>query len=140
MKAAVFVFIISVFMVSCNGNQMSDKQREALRDELKNRKPVKVSEEQILTKALEEARTDLKDTMVTQYTWKEFYVKPADSIYNELWMAYQYSVEQKTPLQDNVQLYDSVVLYSKPTIVNDTLQSMLIVVLPKKEIVLKLSE
>lgn len=134
-KYLVFLLLI----VGCNQNPVPDEQRELFREKSKLRKPVKISPEQILTKAFEEARMDLKDTTVTTYLWKEFYVKPADSVLIELWDAYEYAAENNVEASDNVQLQDDQIIYTKPVIRNDTLREMKVAFLPKKDIVLKLS-
>lgn len=134
-KYLVFLVII----IGCDQNPVSDEQRKLFREQTKLRKPVKLSQEEIFTKAFEEARRDLKDTTTTTYRWKEFYVKPADSVLMELWEAYQYAAVNNIEASDNVQLQDDVIIYTNPVIKNDSLKIMNVGYLPKKDIVLKLS-
>lgn len=136
MKYLVFLLLI----VGCNQNPVPDEQRELFREKSKLRKPVKISPEEILTKAYEEARRDLKDSSTTTYQWKEYYVKPADSVLMKLWEAYKYAVGHDIEAFDNIQLQEDVIIYTKPVISNDSLKGMKVAFLPKKNIVLKLSD
>lgn len=136
MRYLVFFLLL---IGACNQNSVSEEQRELFREQSKLRKPVRISPEEILTKAFEEARRDLKDTTTTTYLWKEFYVKPADTVLIELWEAYKYAAANNIEASDNVQLLDDEIIYTTPLITDDTLRKMKVAFLPKKDIVLKLS-
>lgn len=133
--------LLFLLLLSCNEQRSSEENREAIRKGIEMRKPVKISQEQIITRAFEEARQDLKDTVVTKYQWKTYYVRPADSdsTLAELWMAYKDAVEKKAAATDNVQLMDSLIIYTIPIVRNDSLQQMLVAFMTRKEIVLQLT-
>lgn len=133
-----FLLALLVLLSSCD-KPVSDDQRELLREELKKRTPVRISDDQILSRALEEARRDWSDTTVTVYRWKDYFVKPADSLLAELWLAYEYAVQNNSNVVDNVQLKGPEIIYTNPIVLSDSLQRMRVAFIPKKSIVLKIT-
>ncbi|MGK7389199.1 MAG: hypothetical protein ACNS60_02575 [Candidatus Cyclobacteriaceae bacterium M2_1C_046] len=137
MRSFLLAIVVIIFS-SCGQQELSEEQRKEINKELKNRKPVKIQEAELLSKAMEIAQNSWKDTAKSDYSWKIYSQEPNDPVLNSLWSAYTYSFEQGTIPGDNVQLGDTVIYYSRPLYQDKNFYGMAALLIPKKDIVLQI--
>lgn len=135
----IFLIIGFILLISCDSKTLSEEERKKVQKELKSRKPVKITDEELLNKSFEIGRSFWKDTSNSKYQWKIYQSEPEEQLLKGLWEAYAYSAEQGSAPEDNVQLGDKYIYYSRPLVENDSLRSMMILALPKKDVVLEIS-
>lgn len=134
------IFLIAIVIItfsSCGGKELTEEQRKEINKELKTRKPVKIQDAELISKAYEVARSSWQDTAQSQNDWKIFSEQPKDPVLNNLWSAYTYSFEQGTVPGDNVQLSDTVIYYSRPLHKDGNFNGMAALLIPRKDIVLR---
>lgn len=142
MRVIINCLLLVVVCVSCE-TKLTDEQRKALRDEMKDREIKKIGPEEIYQKALTEGRQlvmELTPTLdldsvqrICNCTIK--YTRNAESLSDkqtELFEAYKY--EPGAP--DNIQKDgDELLIYSKPEVTADTLHGVWMISYEKKDIV-----
>ena len=128
------------FFVSCNNQQLSEEQRKEVKEQLKTREPVIIKDEALISRTFEVAHRSWKDTANSSLEWKIYYNTPENPLHAELWEAYSYSATEGIPLDDNVQLTDTIIYYSRPLIESGDFKGIAILPVPKKEIVLLITK
>lgn len=143
MKLALLILPLLFF--ACE-TKLSDEQRKALRDEMADRKIKKIGQEEIYKEALAQGRklVDILKAEINLDSIEEKYsctIKMAKSTSGlsakekEVFEAYKYAPNSTDNIQKEQQEY---LIYTKPNVVADTLESLLFIRFEKKEIVKKL--
>jgi len=138
---------MSFLIISCGGG-LSEKQRKALKDEMKNREVKKVKEEEIVAetfavgKKIYSSHISGKDSLQSVYEAEVYLLKSEDSVKNEvdkkLLDAYNYSLTQGGQGSDNVQRDKLEMVYTKPHIANDMYVGIYVIRIPRKQLILNM--
>jgi len=138
----VYTLILSLAVASCGG-KLSEKERQALREEMNQREIRQVRDDEIVNHALElgrELRNDSTGSTITQMGAKyhRFTDQPDDDRLAELWDAYAAAWESGEDAGENVQRdYPDWVIYTYAEI-NDMDTALIVIRIPKKSIILSL--
>ncbi len=142
MRVIIYCLLLLFLGVSCE-TKLTDEQRKALRDEMKDREIKKIGPEKIYRKALAEGRKlvkDLKpgtdlDSVQQTCSCIISYVQSAEALSDkqaELFEAYKYQPDAPDNIQKDG---DELLIYSKPYAKADTLQGVWMISYDKKAIV-----
>ncbi len=142
MRVIICCLLILIVSASCE-TKLTDEQRKALRDEMKDRKIKKVGPEEIYQKALSEGRKLVKelaldvnlDSVQQICDCSITFVESAETLsdkQSELFEAYKYEPDAADNIQKDG---DELLIYSKPIMEADTLQGVWMINYKKKAIV-----
>lgn len=140
-------FLILVFTASACGGSLSEEQRKAFKNEMKDRKIKRVSDDDIYEKALEWGRLYVQNLNVSnmdsvaqanevsiQYANQE--TADLSEVERKIFEAYSYATSAE--ISDNVQKQGTDILYANPVMDSTAFQGVWFISIPKKKIVLDL--
>lgn len=145
MRNGIIVLLMLLILVGCGGS-LSEKQRKAFKEEMKDREIKKLSEEEIYKQALDDGQslmTQLENGLTVEQAMKKCgcgisFIENENQdltiIEKELFEAYQYNPKGT----DNIQKEDDWLIYSKPVVEGDSLIGVWFIKFPKKGIVKEL--
>ena len=143
MKYILLASIIIVF--SCNQQGMSDEHRQKIKEETADRKIKRITDADILNAAKVRAEKLYKSIDTNKYNsstsneqikWVSMKDTLANVYEKNMQEAYQYSLDQGLELYDNIEeVENAVIVYTKPEIIDDSLQGFWIISLDKKEVI-----
>lgn len=125
--------LLFLFALSCNTQPINEEQREKIKKNIKQREPVRVTEDQIISKAYKIGRSS-----ADSLNWQKYQEMQPNIKLNQIWDAYNFTISNGERPDDNVQLTNDMVFYTRPNIKADTLFSMEVLSFTKKEIVLSI--
>ncbi len=144
-RSGIIVLLMLLILVGCGGS-LSEKQRKAFKEEMKDREIKKLSEEEIYKQALDDGQSLMAQLVngstVEQAAHKcgceisfiENENQELSKVERNLFEAYQYNPKGA----DNIQKEDDWLIYSKPVLEGDSLRGVWFIKLPKKGIVKEL--
>jgi hypothetical protein len=145
MSRGVIMLSILLMLVSCEG-KLTDEQRKALKEEMKDREIKKVSEEQIFNKALEQGKTVMADLnsgksideatklCACKISYIEGDNRTLSKVEKDLYDAYSYNPQET----DNIQKDGDLLIYSRPFVHGDSLSGIWFIKFEKRDIVMAL--
>ena len=147
----LILFILTVLAASCGGG-LSNEQRAQLKEEMKEREIVKISEDEIMVTALELGRTTYPQLLAhsesdsnfqeTDFTYS--IITNTTNIENELFAeifeAYNFAAQNGVIMDDNIQRDGDFLIYTIPYIKEDLYEGVLFIRFEKKKIIQSLQD
>ncbi len=135
------LLLLILITASCNYEGMSDEQRKKLKQEKAARKIQRVTEAEILTAA--KARAEAVFVQIKKGgkpSAPSKWISLQDSLVNpyeqQIQEAYQYTLDQGLEFYDNIEdLKDGNIVYTKPSLFQDSIQGFWVIMLDKKEVI-----